>query len=724
MLTLTDGTQVRAELRGDAFMHFYQDAEGVRYTKVPESAYYQVADMDALARNAAKRITPVQASKAHRVRRFFPIGEPHTSPLQGTHKELIILVNFSNLSFEEGHDQALYNEMANTKDFVDMSLALYGSVRDYFEAQSGGLFKMDFDVVGPVTLSHPYRYYGVNDSQTNQDAAPEKMIIDAVKAVDASVDFSKYDNDGDGYVDQVFVLYAGLGESAGGDENTVWPHKFTISYTGTNNYRPLSVDGVKVDDYACSSELTWYGYEDMGGGQYSLITGISGIGVLCHEFSHCLGLPDVYDTAGENYGMNTYDIMDAGEWNGINAPGITPPEYTAYERMYLGWRQPIVLDSDTTIRGLKPISQDGETFIIYNKANKNEYYLLENRQFDGWDEALEGRGLLISHVDFNPLFWEYNLVNNTSSRYEYEGGYIGNTHQRLHLVAADNSFGTYKIDPVTYVEYYDYDDVMGDCYPYNSLDSLTNWSSPRANLYNNNSDGRKLLNVGITNIRQNADGTIDFDFRANAGSGSIESEVYFYESFNQCAGTGGNDGDWGSSASVASATLRTDNEGWSGTPSGGSAADKCAKFGASRGVSSALTPVFAINDVATLTFMAAPWQGDGTNMTVEVFNDEDLSNTITLSDTNFKMVAGQWTTFTTTITGTGRLQLRFKGDKRFFLDEVRVQTPGADAIECIKVPSTINPKPSPLNTFDISGRPASPQQKGIVIQEGKKLLYR
>ena len=657
---------------------------------------------------------------ALRMPRRIPIGSEH-APLTGTHKELIILVSFSDCQFQSGHDLAFYKALANEKDYVNMTYGLYGSVRDYFEAQSDGQFTMDFDVVGPVTLNHTYSYYGANDTYYNQDYNSTQMIIDAVNAVKSQLNWKQYDNDGDGYVDQVFVLFAGKNEAGGGEDDTVYPHKFNVSYSENNNYKPLSVgQNVLVDDYACSSELTMYGYDQSG----QAIFGVSGIGTLCHEFSHCLGLPDVYDTAyGGNYGMNTWSIMDEGQWNGINAPGFTPAAYTAYERMYCGWRQPIELTEDTQVRGMKPITQGGNTYIIYNKGNRNEYYLLENRQMTGWDEALEGSGLIVTHVDFDPQIWLYNEVNTTGSNAQ-----TGNDHQRLHVLAADNSYGTYKIDPDMQIQYYDYADVDGDAYPYGTLDSLSNMSVPRATLYNPNSDGRKLLNVGITHITQNADGTIDFDFRASAADdgGTPSDEIYLKETFDQCNGTGGNDGLW--SGSIASAQLVTDVPGWTANNSK-NGANQCAKFGSSRVPSVVTSPEFAINGTVLVTFKAAAWAGDPTDLQLSVYSKDDDPSNFTLAQTDFTMQDSQWTEFTTTLSGFGKLQLRFTPKLRFFLDEVVVQGTGdLTAIQEIE-----NRKPSNPKCYDLQGRCVANGQtspdfrqlpKGIYIVNGKKVVIK
>lgn len=719
MLKLADGSEVRAELRGDAFCHFYQDINGVRYAQMPNSSCYQVI--------TPSQLTTVRASARRKAPRRITIGQER-EPLRGTHRELVILVNFSNLQFQDGNTPDLFNRMLNEENFADMSLGMTdGSARDYFSAQSGGQFTMHFDVVGPVTLPHPYSYYGDNyDDIQAQDVAPEQMVVDAVNLVKSQhteIDFSNYDNDGDGKVDQVFILYAGKNESAGGDANTIWPHKYSLSQALLT---PVSANGVKVDDYACTSELSPL-YTESGTAFV-----LAGIGTFCHEFSHCLGLPDVYDVAGVNYGMNTWSIMDQGEWNGFNVAGYTPAGYTAYERMYCGWLQPIELTEDTQIRGMKPLSQGGQSYIIYNQANRNEYYLLENRQMVGWDRCLDGMeehsllGLLVTHVDFDAELWSRNLVNCTDpTRLSYEE--VSNDHQRLHVVAADNSYQTYKVDPVYNFEWYDYADVMGDCFPYGQLDSLTNTSNPRATLYNKNSDGRKLLNAAITNIKQNADGTIDFDFRIDNVTGDDEAGyVYFYESFNDCAGTGGNDGKWGGAANIGSAAFKADNAGWFATNDKGGA-NACAKFGNSRTASIVTTPEFAINGSASFSFLAAPWTGEGNQLTLSLYSDDSNLADFTISETTFELQPGQWTEFKTTITGYGKLHVRFTPTEplhRFFLDEVRCESNGSSTgVSQLSIEPSNAANNSSVRYYDLSGRRVAPNalKHGIYIVNGKKI---
>ncbi|MBQ9216055.1 MAG: M6 family metalloprotease domain-containing protein [Prevotella sp.] len=486
-LTLVDGSQVYAELKGDEFCHYWMTEAKTCYIESKTSGLYEVANLQELTHQALdKRMTLMNMDK-HRTRTM--VGDEH-EPYIGKKKGLILLVDFTNKKFEDSHTPELYNDMANKVNFTN-EMGFVGSIKDYFLAQSGGQFELDFDVVGPLSMPKTYGYYGAN-TQGN-DTNPGQMVATACEMADEFVNFKDYDWDGDGEVDQVFVIYAGLGEAAGGDANTIWPHEWHLQY---NDYgKTMTLDDVVIDTYACGPELTLQGY-------INPTTIIQGIGTICHEFSHCLGLPDVYDTAyGGGYGMQSWDVMASGGYNGNN---FIPAGFTSYELMYCGWRNPIELKNDTTITGMKPLSEGGESYIIYNDANKNEYYLLENRQKTGWDAGLPGNGLLVIHVDYDPLSWRYNFVNNFTSYPEY------NDHERYTVIAADNSRNS--------------SDVGTDPFPYKDKDSLTNNSLPRAELYNLNPDGIHYTSKPITNIKQE-NGLISFVFKNNVQNQGTDTGI-------------------------------------------------------------------------------------------------------------------------------------------------------------------------------------------------------
>lgn len=471
-LKLADGTEVRAEMRGDEYSKHYRSEDGRLFVKDTATGLYTQTDATAITAKAAKKRAASQARRARKAAKAkAAVGETNGS-YTGAKKGLIILVQFSDVKFKTANNPALFKRIANEEGFSS-SAGFIGSVHDYFKAQSLGQFDLTFDVLGPVTMPKGYAYYGAPaDGSYDNDKNVANMIIDACKAVDDQVDFNDYDWDGDGYADQVFILYAGHGEASSDDENTIWPHEWELKWALYPNYEPVVLDGVKIDTYACGCELGETG-------------AIDGIGTICHEFSHCLGLPDMYDTEGDNYGMAVWSLMDYGSYNG---DGFCPPNYTSYERMYAGWQQPVELSTDQTVTGMKSLGDGGDAYIIYNDAHKDEYYLLENRRQTGWDAELPGSGLLILHVDYDAEVWYENTVNTGSK-------------QRCTIFHADNN------------DVFSLTSMKRDIYPYSSNNSLTNTSKPAATLYNANTDGTKYMNKPITEITRNGDGTVSFNFQ-------------------------------------------------------------------------------------------------------------------------------------------------------------------------------------------------------------------
>ena len=368
-IKLADGTEVRAQLVGDEHFHFWKAVNGEAYVLGQNKLVYEKANVGQLQAKADLRRQRVAQSRHARLAKLKNMSEQTgrrkvNERFHGTKKGLVILVNFTDTKFKAAHNQALYNRICNEENFSSNE-GFKGSVRDYFKAQSLGVFDLQFDVVGPVPLANGYAYYGSND-----DAKANEMIIEACKGVDAQVNFADYDYDwdGDGEVDQVFVLYAGKGEADSDDANLIWPHEYELTGYGTEDApaEALTLDGVKIDTYACANEITALGT-------------INGIGTFCHEFSHCLGYPDMYDTNNQgNYGMGEFDLMDSGAYNG---DGFVPAGYTSWERMIAGWLDPIELNSqDQAVTGMKAINEGGEAYIMYNQANKNEYFLKTARR--------------------------------------------------------------------------------------------------------------------------------------------------------------------------------------------------------------------------------------------------------------------------------------------------------------------------------------------------------
>lgn len=667
---LADGKEVRVCMKGDEVMHYYEDAEGNTYTT--DGTTFRAVSKASLIKNTAAR----RARFASSVRKNMARARRNANAEKGVggtgnqflgeKKGLIILAQFQNKKFATGHDNALYQRIANEDNFAEGDFN--GSVKDYFRSQSDGKFILNFDVVGPVTLPKYYSYYGNNDYYGN-DERPGQMVADALNLIEDQVDFTQYDWDGDGEAEQVFVLYAGRGEHDGGASATIWPHMWTLS-SSDYGHKYTTKDNITIDTYACSSEL-------QSGNT------IDGIGTFCHEFSHCLGFPDLYDTSySNNFGMYSWDLMDYGSYNN---DGFTPCNYTAYEKWVAGWIEPKELSASTTVEGLKAMSDGGKAYIIYNDAHKDEFYMLENRQQTGWDSALGGSGLLVQHVDYDESVWNDNTVNNNPSR------------QRCTIFHADNSANN---------------DTYGDPYPYNRNDSLTNKSKPAATLYNRNVDGTKLMGKALTDITRNDDGTVSFSFRGNEPAPPVnpDENVVFNETFDKCSGTGGNDGKW--SGNVASSGFKSDVEGWDGLKLYGG--DKCARFGNGSTYGRAISPEITVKEGDILTFKAAPWGKDGNALAVK-FADEEI--------TTLNMTEGQWNDFSLTMPFDGTASIVFEPEKRFFLDEVKVTRPVANGIRGISTTTsarTDNRVYSITGTYvgtDISGL-----KPGLYITNGKKIV--
>ncbi len=693
-ITLPNGTEKTVTLVGDEHLHYFVDADGNAYTNTGGS--YVKADINQLKKRGLERH---KAAQRHRIARMSRLQKNASarrlarkaSNFTGKKKGLIILVEFSDNSFMEKNNKALYNRIANEKNFKHGDFI--GSVSDYFYAQSYGTFELSFDIAGPVKLSKKQSYYGQNDSDGN-DMHPGEMVIEALKAIKDTTDFAQYDWDGDKEVDQVYILYAGRGEADGGADYVIWPHEYTLTEEGMSEkgIKPQIFNGITIDTYACSNEIDEKSQT-------------AGIGNICHEFSHCLGYPDMYDTEYQNSGMGYWDLMDAGAYNGN---GFCPPEYTSYERWMAGWKEPIELKNDTVITKIKAISENGDCFIMRNDNCDTEYYLLENRQFTGWDKELPGSGLLILHVDYYEDVWNDNSVNTTSGLYDN-----GKGHECLTWVAADNvkKYTVYQGD-----RYYDLYDMVTDTYPYEKCDSFSNRSKPAATVYHKNTDGSKYLNKKVTGIKQNKDGSISFNFALDSGSGTTPAggTIFFHETFNETTGTGGNDGKW--SKTIASATLEYDNEGW--TASWGGGGDQCARYGSSNVVGTATTPSFELDGEATLTFKAAAWGSEKTKLTVRA-----EGATIT-GDSSFSLENEAWGNYTTTLSGSGEIQLTFTtvgSNKRFFLDEVMVFVPETTGISEL---NTVR-KESPRGIYTLDGRRVSNNgmlPHGIYIVDGKKVV--
>lgn len=400
VVTQPDGSELTVYQHGDEHFHWKTNDKG-EWLKVDIDGFYRVTEALSAEQIEAKRMAaPKRVTMA-------------AYPLNIAPRGLVILVNFTDVAFETS--KAELDSMLIGKNYTRDYSYTYrgktyrvtsnGSARQYFEDASFGQYNPQLDVVGPVTVSKASTYYGGNNSAGN-DKYPEVMIKEACELVNDSVDYSLYDNDNDGYVDFVYVIYAGYGEADDGGENTIWPHAWHL-YSAAG--RKCEVDGKIIDLYACGNEMDNYTKHH------------TGIGTFCHEFSHVLGLPDLYETTG--YGnhktMGEWSILDYGPYNN---DGNTPPAYSAYERFFMGWLTPrlITEPENITLAELNEsqeallISSSDQHNLIGNDPNPTTFYLLENRQQTGWDEYLPGHGLMLTKIQYNYKKWYDNTVNNTA----------------------------------------------------------------------------------------------------------------------------------------------------------------------------------------------------------------------------------------------------------------------------------------------------------------------
>ena len=343
---------------------------------------------------------------------FPTIGEVHS---------LVILVQFADTKFSTVGSDAhqFFNNMLNEPGFT-YSNGANGSARDFYLNSSNGRFQPQFDVIGPVTLPEKYSYYGANQgSSVDNPVRLEEFVREACKLADPSVDFSQYDHNQDGYIDNIYFFYAGKGEADSGDGNAIWPHSAyysdIASQAGTAQ-TSLKLDGVEVGNYTCSNEING-----------TIITPQpAGIGTFVHEFGHVLGLADHYDV---NYGITTFapGYFDTMAQASYNNNGNTPAAFSAYERACLGWIDLTVLKNGVdTLNVLPDLNDSNKAYVVpVGGTNDQEYFIMENRQQKGWDAFIPGHGMLLWHIDYDAKAWEKNELNITAD------------HQRVDIVEAD-----------------------------------------------------------------------------------------------------------------------------------------------------------------------------------------------------------------------------------------------------------------------------------------------
>ena len=400
---------------------------------------------------------------------------------RGDRHQLTVLVAFNDRSFlgDEAATLAQWDMIFNTENLQDNPFK--GSVHDYFLSQSYGAFSVTFDLEYVLVSGNAAKYASTQSDDENSHYLVED-IMEVLKARD--IDWSLYDWNGDGFVNQLLIVYAGKGMNDGGGSNSIWPHQWWMSEHLKDRQQGVYCDPIPVnvgskqylvDCYCALAELT--GKNDYGS-----------FGTVCHEYSHCFGLPDFY------YGSTTvvggWDLMDYGNYSG---DGYCPPGYSAHERWLMGWLTPTELTESATVTNMPQLSEQPVAYLVRNDGWENEYYFIENREQTGWDSSIPGQGVVVFHIDFDPSVWTSTTVTPNSLSYK-----------RYTIFPANNKTSlSYK---------------TGWTYPYNGNNQLTNESTPAATLNHINTDDSKLMNKPVTNIAVTA-GLASFDFMGGALSG-------------------------------------------------------------------------------------------------------------------------------------------------------------------------------------------------------------
>lgn len=415
--TQADGSTIRVRLLGDEYYHYWETSDGKLAVEQADGTFL-VSEQSVPTREEFQK----RRSKARSQRRSKSVGSVNLAP-----KGVVILVNFQDCAMNNAHTHTTFNNMCNSTNCTTNRYkgVNYGSAAQYFSDQSNGAYRPQFDVFGPVTLPHPVAYYGeqgmLGDEEQN-DLYMADFVIDAVLAAEeAGCDFSQYDSDGDEWVDFVYFIYAGKGQASGGSSETIWPHNWNLinalyyGFThGTSDYyvtdddwNVLVVDEVGIYSYACSAELDYNGE-------------LGGIGTLCHEFGHVMGLPDFYDTEyGSNYDNyltpNDWDVMDGGAYNGDSH---CPPNYNPWEKYFFGWVSSVNLGDQSSTNTLYANGTSNYNVYQVNASGQLQTatttglnYYLENRQQSGWDTFLPSHGMVIWRVDYDENRWQSNTPN-------------------------------------------------------------------------------------------------------------------------------------------------------------------------------------------------------------------------------------------------------------------------------------------------------------------------
>lgn len=447
-----DGSTMSLRLVGDEFGHTFTTLDG-RPVVIEKNGRARLRTSLEIAELEEGRETLLEESRAQslrgtstpfRVTDGIPDYRRKNFPTKGNIHGVVLLVEYADVSFSQ--DSATIHNLLTARfngdhysedidykgwspyknDSIAIQATIPGSARDYFRDQSFGQFTPTFDVLGPIRLEGNRAYYGANN-RSGSDSNARGMIKEACQiAYDRGLtDFTPYDNDGDGIVDFVFVVYAGNDEAQYGPAECIWAQAWHL-------LSPLYLGQVSIFEYACSAELC-----------YDANNFIAGIGTFAHEFSHVIGLPDFYNTwqtgTDADFTMDFWSIMDYGMYNG---EGYIPAAYTSFERYSLGWLPMETLDepANCSLEQTDNCRKGYRAFV--NEEDTSSFYIFENIQKNNWNSYAPNYGLQITCVNYSQSAWLNNSVNTDRSKHRYHIVPANNDYSyltaNLHLFGRDN----------------------------------------------------------------------------------------------------------------------------------------------------------------------------------------------------------------------------------------------------------------------------------------------
>ena len=537
--TLADGTTVTVRLMGDEFYHFWETKDG-KIAIQQEDGTFVISEEEA---PSPKKVIQNRQTAA---KRAGAVIHRNYGDLQ-INRVLVILVNFKDKSMQDKHNSTHFNTILN---------GAFPSVKDYFNTCSNGNYNPQFDIFGPYTLPQNMAYYGANKNDVRgEDTYPGQMVLDACAlASQDGCNFSNYDVNNDGYVDNVYIVYAGYGEAAGAAANTIWPHSWVVQ-TGNYVSGTKTYNGKTIYHYACSAELSG-----------TSGTNSDGVGTFAHEFSHVIGLPDYYDadynTNGSNDGKTPgkWTLMDQGSYNG---DGQYPPLYSIYDKFFMGWTTPSLLAKNAK-KNVTLTTTWNDGYQITGGAtslactNTNKIYYIENRQQSGYDQYLPGHGMIMWEVTYDADHWNDNDLNNYSGtlRYTIKSAKSNSTDLSAATTPFPGTQETTSVTPFTGCALTNIAESAGNVsFKYNggvTTPRTVTWSvngSTSSTVFNDGdalvlpsdpddcsgTGGKKF--VGWT-ANSSVSGSVPADLFTTAGSKTVTADITYYAVYATASGSG------------------------------------------------------------------------------------------------------------------------------------------------------------------------------------------